>query len=122
MLLDLSITSSTFAALKVASTDVTPHSSRPTKRSQLETLRPAIWPASPAISPAPPLLALPPLPKLRSTPGPSAVPPLAFSATAPSSLLLHPPLRASKSAESPILGTLLIFAHGLSSRRIASNR
>src|SRR6186713_847854 len=110
MLLDLSITNSTLAALKLASTEVTPHSSRPSKRSQPETLGPSTWPAAPPASP--PLLALPPLPTLRSTEAMPPVPPIAFSPALESSLPLHAPVRTSRSVENPIQETRLITLMG----------
>src|SRR5262245_48337897 len=102
MLLDLSMTSSTLAALKLASTEVTPHSSRPSKRSQPSTWGPSNWPAAPAIGAPASGFVLPPLPTFRSTTG--AVPParpVVFSPAAPSSLPLHAPISASKDAENP---------------------
>src|SRR6478609_5321647 len=92
MLLDLSITSSTLAALKLASTDVTPHSSRPAKRSQPSTLGPSGWPAAPATG-SPLVLTLPPLPTFRST----------FADIPPA-----PPIGLSNEAENQIQETRLI--------------
>src|SRR6478735_5432052 len=92
MLLDLSMTSSTLAALKVASTEVTPHSSNPAKRSQPATVEAGAWPAAPATSLGRPS------PRFRSTlPPVPPLPPMATESTF-EPWPLHAPNRPSKSA------------------------
>src|ERR1041384_4711972 len=93
MLLDLSMTKSTFAALNVASTDFTPHWSSPAKVSHSSTLVP---------SGAAPAKGTPPPPKPRSRTAVPPVPLLAAGVTAEDSAPLHAPNRTPhKSAENP---------------------
>src|SRR6478609_2603636 len=111
MLLDLSITSSTFAALKVASTEVTPHSSRPAKRSQPFTPVLGVWPAAPATSRGGPS------PRLRSTlPPVPPLPPLAKESTF-DPWSLHAENRPSKSEESARKEAQEIEFMGLTSKQ-----